>query len=1331
MIKPLARLSSSLLGIALLLLGISVAAAPSPIAFAQILQGVSPQHRAILVGNTSRYLTSGRDTGVLADTENLDNMLLQLQRSPERERALQDMIEAMHNPESPSFHHWLSNDDLFTDYGPAQQDIDTVVSWLGSNGFTVNAVNPNGMLIDFSGNAGQVKRAFATTLHRYNLNGKVYLSNASDPSIPVALVPVVVGIVSLNNLFPQPQLHEPIGAAKGKFDLENANSAAKSTPPWNPEFTIGSGTRYLVAPYDFNTIYNVGPVWNAGITGAGQTIAVIENTNILNVGDVTTFCDAFGIGKAAGYSGTFTQVHPSGATACRDPGVTANEKEAALDAEWAGVAAPNANIQIASCQDTGVTFGGLIAANNLIASASPPKIMSLSYGVCESQNGATANAAYVSAWQTAAAKGISVFVAAGDEGATSCDAGANYATQGISVSGFASTPYNVAVGGTDFRDTVDGNNAAYWNSSNGARRSTAKSCVPEIPWNNSCASSILYTIKGYVDGVSYCNTAVAYNNNFVSTSAASGGASNYSSKPSWQTGVLGFVNDSKRDLPDVSLFAANGLYGHAMLYCMSDTANGGVTCDFNNTSDAPHSVGGGTSFSAPALAGIQALINQATGQSWGNMNTRYYALATKQYGSTASPNTASVNSCNANTGNGIGSNCVFQDITSGDIAVPCKYGSANCYSNYSGANNDNCNDASSTPDKASTCGVISTSSSSAQPAYAATPGWDFATGLGSVNVANLVAAMLPPPVASKLKFTAQPVNGAAGSALATIKVSVESSSGVVATDNTSAITLALANNQGAANLAGALTVNAVNGFATFSNINLDKLGAGYSLSASATNLTADTSSAFNIGAGTAAKLVYLEQPGNGLAGSALNPAITVQVQDTNSNIAASSSAILLSIGTNSGNATLSGGSANVNAGTATFNAATLDKVGSSYSLIATSNGLTNAISATFNISPGVAAKLVYATQPPSSFSADATFNASVSVQDANGNTVTTDGSPVTLALSGGAGNAILNGTTTISAINGTATFAGLSVDKIGNNYTLSASVAGLTHANSNFDIAAGAAAKLVFVQQPGSSAASNALASAITVQVLDASGNIVTTDSSSITLAIAINPGASSLSGTTTINAVNGVASFTNISLNKAAAGYSLIATDRNLSAAGSTPFDISPGATTQLIFATQPSDIVQNQALSKVTLTLLDQFQNVVTNDSSSMITLAASSCSGASLGAQTVSNGVATSIVPHRCGSAAIDSSCNGSTGAIGDQRAVRCSGKSRQGFLHHVQDLHAVEAFSAITHTLQLSSARFPVACQQHYWCCLSTLAAFGCIRAPGFGLAGVGLFRAPSA
>ena len=110
------------------------------------------------------------------------------------------------------------------------------------------------------------------------------------------------------------------------------------------------------------------------------------------------------------------------------------------------------------------------------------------------------------------------------------------------------------------------------------------------------------------------------------------------------------------------------------------------------------------------------------------MNIRFYALAAKQYGSAARPNTASVSSYNANTGIGIGigigigKNCVLQDITSGDIVVPCKYGSTNCHSNYTGANNDDCNDASSMLDKTFTCGVTSSSSSSAQPAYAAASG---------------------------------------------------------------------------------------------------------------------------------------------------------------------------------------------------------------------------------------------------------------------------------------------------------------------------------------------------------------------------------------------------------------------------------------------------------------------------------------------------------------------------------------------------------------------------------------------------------------------------------
>ena len=93
---------------------------------------------------------------------------------------------------------------------------------------------------------------------------------------------------------------------------------------------------------------------------------------------------------------------------------------------------------------------------NLVNASKPPAIVSISYGECEAYNGASSNASVNALYQQAVAEGISVFTAAGDEGAASCDAGEPTATHGIGVSAFASTPYDVAVGGTDFGDTVNG-----------------------------------------------------------------------------------------------------------------------------------------------------------------------------------------------------------------------------------------------------------------------------------------------------------------------------------------------------------------------------------------------------------------------------------------------------------------------------------------------------------------------------------------------------------------------------------------------------------------------------------------------------------------------------------------------------------------------------------------------------------------------------------------------------------------------------------------------------------------------------------------------------------
>ena len=398
------------------------------------------------------------------------------------------------------------------------------------------------------------------------------------------------------------------------------------------------------------------------------------------------------------------------------------EGEAALDAEWAGGVAPDAKVELASCADTETNFGAFIAAQNLLDSKSPPAIMSLSYLECEADNGPSSNAYVNALWQQAAGEGVSVFVAAGDNGAAGCDdfdlPSPTWSTGGIAANALASSPYDVATGGTDFLDTFEGTNNKYWTSTNDPIGKSAKSYVPEMPWNDSCGSSILFSFYGYTRSVAFCNSDIG--SNFLNVIGGSGAPSIVYPKPSWQTGVVGIPNDGKRDLPDVSLFASNAFWSHAILFCMSDVAQGGAPCDYTNGTDTLFNSAGGTSFTAPQLASIQALINQKAGGPQGNPDPIFYKMAKAEYGSASSPNKAKLSACNASKGSSVSSSCVFYDVTVGNNVVPC-FGTNNCY------------DPSPTE-----YGILATSNIYAIEAYPAATGWDFATGLGSINVTNLV-----------------------------------------------------------------------------------------------------------------------------------------------------------------------------------------------------------------------------------------------------------------------------------------------------------------------------------------------------------------------------------------------------------------------------------------------------------------------------------------------------------------------------------------------------------------------------------------------------------------
>ncbi len=671
-----------------------------------VVQAIDELQTVALPGNVRAEAQQANDRGPVADDFRLEHMQLLLARPAETEAALGAFIDRLHDPASPLFHHWIDAAQFGQSFGPATADVDAVVGWLQGHGFRVDTVQPGRMMIDFSGTAAQVRQAFHTEIHTLDVQGARHIANMANPRVPAALAGVVRGVVSLHDFRPHTNFQP------------------------RPAYTFKSNgeTLYAVVPADLATIYNFNPLFAAGISGQGQTIAVIEDTNVYSLDDWTRFRSVFGL---SGYtSGSLVQVHPapaSGANNCRNPGVLpGNEGEATLDAEWASAGAPSAAIQVASCADTATTFGGLIALQNLLASPTPPAVVSISYGECEVQNGATANAAYNTIYQQAVAAGVSVFVSSGDEGAASCDANQSVAAHGIAVSGFASTPYNVAVGGTDFGDTYAKKNSTYWSAKNGAAGGSAKSYIPEIPWNDSCASTLIATTEGFktsygTDG--FCNSTQGAD--FLTTASGSGGPSKCATgfatingvvsgtckgyaKPAWQH-LLGVPADGVRDIPDVSLFAANGVWGHYFIYCDSDAS------DQETCTGAPSawSGAGGTSFSAPIVAAIQALVNQKTGSSQGNPNPTLYALAKAEYGKTGSA------ICGSSLGVKADSGCLFYDVTQGDMDVNCT-GTHDCYL-PSGKN-----------------GVLSTSSTQYLKAYGARKGWDFATGIGTLNAANLV-----------------------------------------------------------------------------------------------------------------------------------------------------------------------------------------------------------------------------------------------------------------------------------------------------------------------------------------------------------------------------------------------------------------------------------------------------------------------------------------------------------------------------------------------------------------------------------------------------------------
>ncbi|HEY0309062.1 MAG TPA: S53 family peptidase [Acidobacteriaceae bacterium] len=596
----LKRLSPSLYIAALLVLPLLVPSANAR-QMDRVTEAVDTQQTRTLKGHLPRWASSGRDLGAVSADVQLGHLTVVLARSAAMQAAFEQFLDAQQNPSSPNYHHWLTPQQVGTQFGLTDHDLDAVTGWLTSQGLRVEAISPDRTRITFSGASSSVGRALGTAFHRYNVSAGTVteqrISIHSEPVIPAALAPVITSFHGLSEEQLEPQ---------SNFVNVPASQSGDAALP-TPQYTVSSSAHYL-APADFATIFNIKPLYNAGINGSGVKVAVIGRSRVL-ASDITTFQTNTGLSTSAQPN---TIIPPSGI----DPGYSADQGEQTLDVNRVMSTAPGAQVDlVVSASTSSPSKSGLSIAAEYEVNTLVDPIMTLSYGACEASAGASGVSYWDSLFSAAAAEGISVFVSSGDSAAAACAtqfATPPVATPARGINYICSSSYATCVGGTQLNDTASP--STYWSSTNGAGLLSALSYIPEGAWNEPRNS----------------------NNTAYQIAGTGGGVSLYVTKPSWQTGT-GVPADGFRDTPDLSLPSAahNGYYS-----CLSGSCAGGGFTYFS-----------GTSAAAPGMAGIMALVVQKLGARQGNFNPAIYRLAasTTNIFHDTTPASSGVTTCSVNT----------------------------------------------------------------------------------------------------------------------------------------------------------------------------------------------------------------------------------------------------------------------------------------------------------------------------------------------------------------------------------------------------------------------------------------------------------------------------------------------------------------------------------------------------------------------------------------------------------------------------------------------------------------------------------------------------------
>jgi hypothetical protein len=665
---------------ALLLLGTAALVHPSKSAGQDLARPLSTEaideSRIVTLPGSVHPLAQKRfDQGPVVDSFAADRMLLMLNRPAEREAALRQFLIDAHSRGSSRFHKWVTPEQFGERFGPADSDIQAATRWLSSHGFRVGKVTKSRSLIEFSGSARNVKETFHSEIHKYRVSNETHYANANNLAIPEALGPLIRGVSPIND-FHLKSYARRVGPASYSRRTGKATPLLAGATGIGSYFTIAPAF-FAVSPEDFATQYNLTPLYQSGGKGLGQTIGIIGGSNI-NLALTNAYRQLFHL------SGNGPRVVIDGG----DPGIGPlpdSDVEAYLDVELSGAVAPDAAVNLYISDGSQVQDPINLATIRAIED-NEASVLSLSLGACEAVLGPFGNQLWASLWEQAAAQGQTVLVSSGDTGSAGCGfADENTGTQGLAVSGVASTPWNVAVGGTDFfyPNYANGPSSAdpFWNQANDSNNGSLIAPLAEQAWDVPFGLNILES-----------------SDSLDSLDAAGGGASSCVQstidptghtvcfagypKPAWQ-GAPGVPADGVRDLPDVSLFAANGPNLSTYAICAGDT-----DCAATSGNEPQVTLIGGTSASAPAMAGIMALVNQKFGRH-GQADFNLYALARKNP-------------------------AVFHDIVTGTNNVPCQQGTTDCSLDTNGDGRYSLQE------------------------YAAGPGYDLATGLGSVDANALV-----------------------------------------------------------------------------------------------------------------------------------------------------------------------------------------------------------------------------------------------------------------------------------------------------------------------------------------------------------------------------------------------------------------------------------------------------------------------------------------------------------------------------------------------------------------------------------------------------------------